>query len=114
MDSKHIYLGIDSRSNLSISLEPACQEIFFISIREGTVGRRICKFAFFEDALDAVLHDHPVKLACNAGELEISSSGDEVTFHFRRDEDKETSSCTLSVASLSKVMRTAHDRAYAM
>ena len=113
MPTKRIYLGIDSHTNLAISLEPTFDGIFNISLSEGTGGRHVCNFAVAEEALEAVLQNKTFKVECNAGDLEITSWGDQIVFHFRRAGDKEISSCALGIRSFLKVMRVAHNRAYA-
>src|SRR5436305_12187002 len=113
MAPKRIYLGFDSRTNLAISLEPTCDGIFNISISEGARGADVCRFAISEDALEGVLHNKPFKMDCNAGLLDINSSGDQIVFNFRRNDNEEPSSCALGVRCLLKVLRLAHNRAYA-
>ena len=113
MAPKRIYLGIDSHSNLAISLEPTCDSIYNIAITEGARGAQVCKFAITEDALSGVLHNKPFKVECEPGEMEISSAGDRILFNFRRAQDEEPSSCALGISSFLKVLKLAHNRAYA-
>lgn len=112
MASKRIYLGIDSHSNLAISLEPAGEGIYFLSVSAGTRGTDFCKFVLSEDALEGVLHNHPLEISGKAGQLTVHAGGDEVVFHFKRAQDEEPSSCTLSLSSFERVMKLARNRAY--
>jgi len=111
--AKRIFLGIDSHSNLAIALEPTCDGVYDLLISEGARGSLVCRFAISEKALEGVLQNQPVHVDCNAGQLDINSQGDQIAFQFRRESDEEPSSCALSVSSFLKVLRVAHNRAYA-
>ena len=114
MATIRIYLGIDSHSNLAISLEPASEGVFFLAVSAGARGHDVCKFVISEEALQDVVHNHPLVVKGKAGQLEIHAGGDEVMFHFRSGEDADASSCALSTQSFLKVLKLARNRAYAM
>ena len=112
MPSNRIYLGIDSHSNLALSLESIGDGVFFLTVSEGTRGNDLCKFLCSREDLDGVIHNHPVSISGKAGRCEIHAAGDEVVIHFKRSEDTVDSTCTLTTNSFTRLVTLASNRAY--
>jgi hypothetical protein len=110
--SNRIYLGIDTHSNLAISLEPAGDAVYFLTVSAGARGEDLCKFVCAEEDLFAATHSRSVQITGHAGNCSIHPAGDEVVIEFQRVEDPEPSSCTLSTNSFQRVLNLVRNRAY--
>lgn len=112
MPSNKIYLGIDMHSNLSVSLEAASGDVYYIAVSNGPAGEDLCKFLCTDEDLNQVLHNVPYEVQGHAGRCSIHAAGDVVVVEFQRTSDFSPSSVAIAVNSFLRVLKLIRGRAY--
>jgi hypothetical protein len=112
MAANRIYLGIDTHSNLAVSLEHAGHGVFFITVSAGAKDKDLCKFLCTEEDLNRIVNGETIEVKGCAGRCTIHPLGTQIVFEFLLSGATEPSSCSIALNSFERVVRLAKNRAY--
>lgn len=113
MAAGKVFLGVDADSNMAIALEHASDGVFFLSVSQGPQGPMIGKFLCNSEDLANVTQGEELEISGHAGTCALHPAGDHVVIEYRHPEENSGSTCTVSMASYSRLLRVVSNRAYA-
>ncbi|HEY3781803.1 MAG TPA: hypothetical protein VGL56_12020 [Fimbriimonadaceae bacterium] len=114
MANNRIYLGVDIHSNLAVSLEVDSNDTYTLAVSESGNGNEMCRFQCSGEELSGITENKPLELETGDCQCSVHCPGDEIIFEFRDEVGQEISTYSLSANSFVRVMRLAHNRAFAI
>ena len=113
MAAGRVILGVDSETNVAISLEPLADGSFLLGVSDGPRGEATSQFHCHAEDLADVALGREITIAGTAGVLSIHPAGDRVVIDYSDLGGKSCSTCTVSMASFGRLLRVVRNRAYA-